>query len=267
MGNPENGPRTPRGGDALHALTRRIADLNGCELTYNQRQFIDTARAREQHRRYEELLLQLGLQVLSLPPEPDLPDSVFVEDTTLVLPEAAFILPMGAPSRRAERDSIATALAPFREIRQIQGPGTVDGGDVLRLGRVLYVGLSSRTNTAGAECLRRAVAPLGYTVHVVPVRNCLHLKSGCTEAGPGLLLANPDRVDVSLWPDLEIVMVPPQEPDGCNVLYLDGATVASTCFPRTLELLRSRGLDVHAIDNSEILKAEGALTCTSLLFD
>lgn len=251
----------------MRAVTRQIGDLNGCELSYHQRQPIDVARARVQHRHYEDLLRRLGLDVLSLPPEPDLPDSVFVEDTALVLPEAAIILPMGAPSRHPERESIARALASFREVVRLDGPGTVDGGDVLRIGLELFVGRSSRTNTEGIESLRRFVEPLGYDVHAIPIRHCLHLKSACTEAADGLLLVNPDWVDVSLFGEMEILAVSPDEPDASNVLRVDKVLVVSSCFPRTEERLRSRGLEVHAIDNSEILKAEGALTCTSLLFD
>ena len=248
-------------------MTRQIGDLNGCELKFHERRPIDAGRAREQHRQYEELLRRLGVEVLSLPPEPALPDSVFVEDTALVLPEIALILPMGAPSRRPETERIASALAPFREIHRLDGPGTVDGGDILRIGHTLYVGRSSRTNTEGIESLRRALEPLGYSVQAVSIQGCLHLKSACTEAGDGLLLANPERVDLSCWRNMEILRVPPEEPDACNVLRVGSALVASACFPRTLESLQARGLDVYPIDNSEILKAEGALTCTSLLFD
>jgi dimethylargininase len=251
----------------LRALTRQIGDLNDCELSYRQRQPIDVARARRQHREYEDRLRQLGVDVLSLPPEPDLPDSVFVEDTALVLPEAAFILPMGASSRLPERESIAKALAAFREVIWLDGPGSVDGGDVLRTGHKLYVGLSGRTNAAGIESLRQNVAPLGYEVQPVAVRNCLHLKSACTEAADGLILVNPDWVDVSPFRGMELLTVAPDEPDASNVLRVDEALVVSACFPHTEQRLRARGLEVHAIDNAEILKAEGALTCTSLLFD
>jgi dimethylargininase len=174
---------------------------------------------------------------------------------------------MGAASRRAEAASIAAALKPFREVRTLPGPGTIDGGDVLRLGHQLYVGRSSRTSEAGIQSLRRAVEPFGYEVHAVTIRGCLHLKSACTEAGDHLLLANPDRIDLSCWGSRDILPVAPEEPNGCNVLRVGDALLASACFPRTLEKLRGHGLDVHPLDNSEILKAEGALTCTSLLFD
>ncbi len=250
----------------MHALTRQCGDLARCELTYLERRSIDMERVRRQHRQYEELLMGLGVQVHSLPAEPDLPDAVFVEDAAIVLDECAVLPHMGAPSRRAEIDSLAVALAPFRRLVRLSPPGRLDGGDVLRLDRSLYVGLSSRTDQAGADSLRAVAAPLGYGVQTVPVRGCLHLKSAVTEAARGTLLVNSARVEKSCFTGVELLDVPQEEPDAANVLRVGDAVLASACFPRTLALLRQRGFDVHPVDNSELLKAEGGLTCTSLLF-
>jgi dimethylargininase len=253
-------------GGSMHALTRQIGDLARCELTYVERRPIDMDRARRQHRDYEELLHRLGAQVHSLPAEADLPDAVFVEDAAVVLDECAVLPHMGAASRRAETASLAAALAPFRRLVHLAPPGRLDGGDVLRLGRTLYVGSSSRSDAAGAKSLRAVAAPLGYDVREVPVRGCLHLKSAVTAAGPGTLLVNPARVDTAAFAGHELLAVPREEPDAANVLRVGDALVVSACFPRTLALLRARGFDVHPLDNSELLKAEAGLTCTSLLF-
>lgn len=249
------------------AVTREVGDLSRCELTYRQRQPIDTERARRQHAAYRQLLGALGAHVLALPTAPGLPDAVFVEDACIVLDECAILPHMGAPSRRAERDSLAAVLSTYRTLVWLAPPGTLDGGDVLRLGRRLYVGLSTRTDPRGIAALRRHVETLGYTVQAVPVHGCLHLKSACTAIGPQTLLVNPNWVDTTVFTDLETLAVVPAEPEAANVLHIGDTIVASASFPRTVDRLVGRGLTVRTLDNSEILKAEGGLTCTSLLFE
>ncbi len=249
------------------ALTRQIGDLERCELTYRSREPIDLARARLQHHQYEQLLEHLGVEVVSLPAEPGLPDAVFVEDAAVVLDECALLPRMGAASRRPEIESLAAALRAHRPLVRLGEPGTLDGGDVLRMGRTLYVGLSTRTDAAGIATLRHHAAPLGYEVRPVPVQGCLHLKSACTALGPYTLLGNPERVDRSNFPGLQFVTVSPDEPDAANVLRIGDQILASACFPRTLERLVGLGFRVHAVDNSELVKAEGGLTCTAVLVD
>jgi len=251
----------------MFALTRQIGELECCELTYRSREPIDLGRARQQHHLYEQLLQHLGLEVVSLPAEPGLPDAVFVEDAAVVLDECALLPTMGAASRRPEVESLVPALRAHRPIVRLGTTGTLDGGDVLRLGRTLYVGLSTRTNAAGITALRHHAAPFGYDVRAVPVQGCLHLKSACTALDSNTLLVNPERVERSYFPDLEFVTVSPDEPDAANVLWIGEAVVASTCFPRTLERIAAHGFRVLPLDNSELVKAEGGLTCTSLLFD
>jgi len=248
------------------ALTRSVGNLDRCELTYRARSFIDADRAREQHRQYERLLQELGAEVVSLPAEPDLPDAVFVEDAAVVLDECALVPHMGAPTRRPESASLAAALAAYRDLVHLPPPGTLDGGDVLLLGRTLFVGLSTRTDQEGIAALRERVEPLGYTVRPVPVRGCLHLKSACTDIGKRMLLVNPAWVDVALFPGFDTIAIDPEEPEAANVLRVGDTVVASASFPRTAARLAAHGLSVRALDNSEFLKAEGGLTCTSLLF-
>ena len=249
------------------AVTRAISPaMADCELMYRERAEPDIALARVQHRRYEATLATLGCKIVSLPAEPGLPDSVFVEDAAVVTDEIAVITRPGAASRRAETASIAAALEPWRRLVFIEAPGTLDGGDVLRIGRRLWVGLSGRSNEAGASQLAAALAPFGYRTQTVPVRGCLHLKSAATQVGPETLLINPDWVDQTCFAGLRFVDVAPQEPHGANALYVGGAVVYPASCARTRERLERVGIVVHSVDVSEIEKAEGGVTCCSLIF-
>jgi dimethylargininase len=249
------------------ALTRGVsASLADCEVTFVQRDAIDVDRAVHQHLRYTQLLQSHGYTVLRLPARHDLPDAVFVEDPVIVLDEVAIALRAGAPSRRAEVDSIMPVLEAFREVRRIADPGTVDGGDVLCIGRTLFVGLSTRSNTDGIRQLGEAVVPFGYRVVPVPMRDCLHLKSGCTWLGREVIL-DPARVEAAPFADYPVVHVPETEADAADVLLLEDVIVMADTFPRTAELVRSLGHVVEAIDVSEFQKAEAGVTCLSVLFE
>jgi dimethylargininase len=249
------------------AVTREISPRIGeGERTHVDRYPIDPGRAAAQHAEYVSCLLELGCEHVSLSPEPDLPDAVFVEDAAVVLDELAVITRPGASSRRPETASVARALASFRSLVRIEDPATLDGGDVLRVDRTLFVGRSSRTDEAACEQLRRATAPFGYRVHPVNIRNCLHLKSAATLVAPGILLVNRDWVDVGAFGDLEIIEVHPREAGAANALLV-GETVVHPCvFPRTRESMERRGLEVRPVDVSELAKAEGGVTCCSLIF-
>jgi dimethylargininase len=243
------------------------AALARCELTHLPRVPVDAELARVQHLGYEQALAGLGCDVHRVDPAPDLPDAVFVEDTAVVLPEIAVVTRPGAESRRPETATTAKALAVYRPLRFIEPPGTLDGGDVLRVGRAVYVGLSGRSNTAGIDQLGVFVRPLGYSLKPVPVKECLHLKSAVTQAAPGTLLINPSWVDRTRFANVEFIEVDPDEPHGANALLVGAAVVYPTSFPRTRERLEERGIAVTAVDLSELQKAEGAVTCCSLVFD
>src|SRR6184192_2193630 len=173
----------------LTAITRAVSPaIVHCELSFIDRQPIDLATAQEQHHAYEQLLGKLGARVISLPPEPTLPDSLFVEDPAIVLDELAVIFPLGTETRRREAASLAKAIGPFRKIETVNLPGTVEGGDILRVGKKLFVGLTARTNEEGIRQLRAIVQPHGYEVIAVPVTGCLHLKSAVTHLGKNMLL-------------------------------------------------------------------------------
>lgn len=248
------------------AITRKVsAALGDCLLSHLERRPIDVELARRQHAAYERLLGELGYEVRSLPAEPELPDSVFVEDAAVVLDEVAIVTRPGAEARRRETDSVAAALAPYRPLLRLEAPATLDGGDVLRLGRTLWVGLSRRTGETGAERLRALTAPYGYAVATVPVRGCLHLKSAVTEVGEGALLLNPAMVEPRSFAGHRLIEVDPAEPLAANALRAGGAVIVPEHHPRTRRRLERMGLDVRPVPATEVAKAEGGVTCCSLL--
>jgi len=250
------------------AMTRAVSRaLERCELTHLERRAIDIELARTQHAIYEQALRDAGCDVRQLPEQPGLADSVFVEDTAVVLDEVAVLTRPGAGSRRGEIDSMAEALAPFRELRRIEAPATLDGGDVLRLDRVIHVGASSRSNADGIEQLRQLVAPFGYRVAAVPLRGCLHLKSAVTRVAPDLLLVNSDWVDARHFPGYRTLAVDPAEPFAANAILIGNTLLYSASFPGTADRLQQAGIDVRLVDMSETEKAEGAMTCCSIVFD
>jgi dimethylargininase len=252
----------------LIAITRAVSPaINQCEIGFIERQAIDLAEANRQHSQYETCLAELGASVLSLPAEPDYPDSVFVEDPAVVVDEVAIIARMGALSRRGEADSLARALAPYRELRWLREPATLEGGDVMRLGRSLYVGVSHRTNRAGIEQLAGQLSPLGYSVTPVTVRGALHLKTACCSLGDGAILANRAWLDPEPLRQFRIIDVAPGEGRAANVLALGGVVIVPACFPRTAEILTRAGYKVRALDVSELMKAEAGVTCSSLIFE
>ncbi|MBI5835975.1 MAG: dimethylargininase [Candidatus Eisenbacteria bacterium] len=250
------------------AITREIsAALARCELTHLERREIDLPLARRQHADYERALESLGCRVVRLPQDPDLPDSVFVEDVAVVLGELAVLTRPGAPSRRGETPAVEAALRPYRRLRRIEEPGTLDGGDVLVVGPHVYVGDTGRTNRAGFVQLRDLLGPLGYSVARVAVRGCLHLKSAVTRVARDLLLLNPERVEAEAFPGLRAVAVDPEEPAAANALLVGGSVIFPGEFPRTRGRLQEAGVDVVTVAASELAKAEGAVTCCSLVLE
>lgn len=248
------------------ALTREIStSLARCELTHIARMPIDVARACEQHAAYERALQSCGCTVCRLPADASMPDSVFIEDTAVVVPELAVIARPGAPSRRAETVAVAAALETVRPLAAIEEPGTLDGGDVLVSGRTVFVGQSNRTNSEAVSQLRVLLAPYGYQVRPVQPHGCLHLKSAVTTVSAAAVLINPAWVSPREFSEVDVIEVAPEEPGAANVVSIDGRVIASAAYPRTIERLARRGVDVLVVDASELAKAEGALTCCSLL--
>lgn len=250
------------------AITRAVSRaIDRCELSHLQRRPIDLALARGQHAAYELALREAGCEVRPLAEQPDWPDSVFVEDTAIVLDDVAVATRPGAASRRDEVASVADALAEFREILSIEAPATLDGGDVLRLGKRLYVGASARSNPDGIAQLGRLLAPFGYLVEAVPLQGCLHLKSAVTQVADDLLLVNRAWVDPERFPGWHCIAVDPAEPMAANALKIGGRVIVSASWPRTAARLRQAGIDARTVEMSEMEKAEGAVTCCSLIIE
>lgn len=249
------------------AITREISPaIEHCELSFVARAPIDAALAAAQHAAYERALETAGHSLHRLPSAPELPDAVFVEDTAVVLDEVAVITRPGAASRRAETDSTAAALGEYRPLLNLPA-GTLDGGDVLRLDRTLYVGLSARSSRAGIEALAQELRPYGYHVVPVPFSGCLHLKSAVTQVGPETLLLNPEWVEPRHLPAMQIVEVDPSEPHAANALWLGAMTIYPASWPLTGGRIERTGVRLMRVDMSETEKAEGGVTCCSLLFD
>jgi len=240
-------------------------NLEQCQRTYVARAPIDYGRAVQQHEAYCRMLRRAGAGVRTLDVNHDLPDSVFIEDTAVVLDEVAVLASMGAPSRRAEPAGIEPELRKYREIERIEPPATLEGGDVLRVGRTLLVGLSSRTNAAGVAALQAVGRRFGYDVRPVPVRQCLHLKSACAALPDHRLLVNPDWLDARALRGFDLVSLPDAEPDAANLLLLGTRVCLPAAHPQTAELVRELGFEAETVDVSEFAKAEGCVTCLSIL--
>jgi len=252
----------------LTAITREVSpSINDCELSFHGRQPIDVAKAMAQHKAYQDSLAELGAQIVSLPAEPGLPDAVFVEDPVVVVDEVAVISNMGASSRQPEARSLAEALSLYRPLKFLAEPATLDGGDVLRIGRSVFVGLSRRTNREGIEQLRELLRSYDYQVEPVEVRGCLHLKSACSYLGRNTILVNRSWIETERLRGFALLDVPHDEPAAANALLLNEVVIMPASFPKTRALLAARGFQVRTIDVSELQKAEAGVTCCSLIFE
>ena len=250
----------------ITAITRAPgASMARCELTFLSRETIDMERARTQHAAYRAALAAAGAEVVVLPALDDLPDSVFVEDTAIVLDSVAIVSMMGAESRRRETAAMAPVLRRYRTVQALPEPATLDGGDVVRVGSTLYVGQTARTNRAAVEQLTKILGPAGYRVIGVPLTKCLHLKSACTAIGPHQVLINPDWVPADIFDGLQVLTVDPDEAFGGNALPVRDVVIVPASAPRTGERLACAGLQPVAVDISEFEKAEAAATCLSII--
>jgi len=250
----------------LLALTRDVSrSIVRCELTHCVRESIDIDRARRQHCGYERALQDLGCAVRRLPAGDDMPDSVFIEDTAVVLDEVAIVTRPGAESRRIETAAVAEVLSEYRRLVYLRAPATLDGGDVLVAGTTMLVGQTGRTNREGFEQLAHAAARYGYEVRPAGVHGCLHLKSAATALSDRTLLVNRAWIDKGDYDGFELIDVHPGEPSAANVLRVGGQLLSASAFPRTRDLLAAHGFNATIVEADELAKAEGALTCCSLL--
>lgn len=248
------------------AITREISPrFAECEITHIERTPIDLDLARLQHHDYVNTLRELGCDVIELPAEPDLPDSVFVEDTAFILPEVAVITRPGADSRKPETESICQALSPLIKLIRVQEPATVDGGDVLVLEKQIYVGQSTRSNPEAIHQLHELLDDYGYSVLGIELHDCLHLKSAVTRVDDQTLLINQNWVDASCFEKFDLIYIDPSEPHAANCLPVGTSVILPSAFPKTRAILEQRGYHVVTVDVSELAKAEGAVTCCSLI--
>ena len=252
----------------LTAITRGVSPyFEQCELTFLSREKINIDKSVLQHRTYTECLSDQGVRVVSLAADPYLPDAVFVEDAAIVLDEIAVIAFMRVEKRRQEIDGVANALTQYRKIEFLRPPATLDGGDVMRVGRTLYVGLSTRTNRAAIDQLSEIVRPFDYRVQKIEVEGCLHLKTGCSYLGQDTVLANPAWINTERLEGLNLLTVHSSEPWAANTLTLDDTTLVASNFPRTRRVLDRNGFTTRSLNISELQKAEAGLTCLSIIFN
>ena len=252
----------------LSALTRGVSpSIGDCKLTFMERERIDVAAATRQHEAYKQSLTKMSVHVTSLDLLPAAPDAVFIQDTAVVVDEVAVVATMGAACRAQEVESVVQVLSSHRTLKRLSPPATLEGGDVVRIGRTLYVGDSGRTNREGIRQLSDILAPYDYEVRAVGVSGCLHLSTGCSYLGRGLMLLNPVWVDAGPFRQFEILEVPETESWAANTIAAGDTVLMASAFERTRALVEERDFNVIATDISELQKAEGALTCMSIMFD
>ena len=252
----------------LIALTHVISpEINKCELSFINRNPIDFNLTVAQHEKYCDVLREEGLKVIEMSMNSEYPDSTFVEDTAVVVDELAVMANMGAETRRGEASGVESELKKYRDIFHIKHPATLDGGDVLKVGRDIYVGITPRTNNLGAESLTSELKPLGYNVRPVTVKDCLHFKSACTAIDNKTLLVNPDWIDLNDFEGFRIINIDESEPWAANTLWINNTVYIHAGFMKTAKLLQKLGFSVKTIDISELLKAESGLTCSSIIFN
>jgi dimethylargininase len=248
------------------AITREVSlRFNECEITHIDRLPIDVEIARAQHHDYLKALASLGCQLVELPAETELPDSVFVEDTAFILPELAVITRPGADSRKPEIDSIIRTLSPYLPLLHVREPATIDGGDVLVLGKNIYIGISTRSNAASVYQVQEMLKDSGYKISAVEMHGCLHLKTAVTKVDENTLLINPKWVDNFHFKESEWIEVDPSESFAANCLPIGEGILYSTAFPKTQKRLEARGYRIVPVNVTELAKAEGAVTCCSLI--
>ena len=250
----------------LIALTRTVPpSIVDCELTHLQRVPIDLEVARAEHSAYQRALADAGCTVRTLPSPDDQPDAVFIEDTAIVLDEIAVVTRPGAESRRAETAAVGAALRDFRPVVELTPPARLDGGDVIIVGRTLFVGIGARSNARSVEQLTTHLAPFGYTVTGVTFRGCLHLKTAATLVADDLLLINPEWVTPSTFVGAQTLAIDHSEPFAANALLVRDHVIHGEAHARTRRKLETAGISVVPVPAGELAKAEGGVTCCCLL--
>ena len=249
------------------ALTHVISpNIDQCELSFLEKNPINYHAAVAQHEHYCKLLRDCGLEVIELSMNRSFPDSTFIEDTAVVVDELAIMASMGAESRRGEVPDIESVLGYYRDMQHIRLPATLEGGDLLRIEKRIFVGISPRTNIAGFESIKEILEPFGYEVIPVAVNGCLHLKSACVAVDDRTLLVNPRWLDLQPLRDFRIIPVPEDEPAAVNSLRINTTLCMHSGYQKTIDSLVKLRFSVKTVDISELLKAEAGMTCSSIIF-
>lgn len=252
---------------SFKAITRGVSrNIGACELTYRSRDQIDYEKAALQLDRYCELLRKWKVELMAMPGSDSYPDCCFVQDTAVVLDEICVIAGMGAVARRGEVAEVEKLVAPLRPIRRILLPATLDGGDVVQFGKRLFVGLSNRTNARGIASLGEIVEPFGYTVEPVAINESLHLSTGCGVINDETVLLNPRWVNARVFKGLRQLHVHQEEPWAANTIRIDQNVCLEQGAPRTVDLVQPYAGSIETLDISEFRKAEGSLSCLSIIF-
>jgi dimethylargininase len=228
---------------------------------------VDYLLAQRQHEEYCQALERHGVKVERLAENASYPNGCFIEDTAIVVDEIAIITSMGVENRRGEPSAIKKVLARYRQVARVSSPATIEGGDVLRIGRKVFVGTSSRTNSQGVEAVARILSPFGFDVRAVGVRGGLHLKSACTALDDETLLVNQEWVDVDALNGFRRLPVSEDEMMAANTLRIGENIILQAGFPKTIEMVQERFEHTEVLDISEFVKAEAGLTCLSLVFE
>jgi dimethylargininase len=247
-------------------LNQPTPALAECELTFIRREPIHFETVWRQHAAYAAALQRVGVRVALCTVNQASPDAVFVEDHAIILDEIAIMASMGSVSRRSEVGAMAGIISGFREIKAISLPATIEGGDVLRVGKTLFVGLSSRTNEEGFVAFEEIARLYGYLVIPVTVHGCLHLKTGVTALNDETFIRNPAWFDATPFRAVKWIDVPPDEPWAANVLRIGETIIVNAACPRTADIIERLGFNTERVDISELNKAEAGLTCMSLIF-
>lgn len=225
----------------------------------------DYAKTREQHARYVGALEACGLKVVVLDADDEFPDSVFVEDTAVVTDRCAIVARPGAPSRRGEARAVEPMLSDlYGNVERIEAPGTLDGGDVLQVGKRFYVGLTQRTNEEGAEQLSGILQHHGFDASLVPLRRFLHLKTGISYLGDDDLLVAGELVENDAFAGFDGIPVPPQEEYCANCIRVNDRLLIPAGYEGTKASICARGYEVIELEMSEFQKVDGGLSCLSL---
>ena len=249
-----------------HAITRQPGENFSQGITTSNLGVPSYPKILEQHTAYVESLKQVGLETIELKALPNFPDAYFVEDVAVITPEVAVITNPGAAARSGEQLAIEPVLAQYRAIENIQPPGTLDGGDVLMVGKHFFIGISERTNPLGAAQLGAILERFGNTWMAVPVGAGLHLKSSVNWVGENNLLVSAGFAGQPEFENFRQIVVDSAEEYACNTLWINDILLTPRGFPKTREQLETLGLPIIEVDTSEAQKMDGGLTCMSLRF-